>query len=66
MKKSNKNQEYNDLFVQNTKIGAEQLKWEWVKLNEKVIEVANEFDIDPTTPIMRAFLTSLILKITQK
>jgi hypothetical protein len=66
MKKSDKNQEYNDLFVQNTKIGAEQLKWEWVKLNEKVIEVANEFDIDPTTPIMRAFLTSLILKITEK
>ena len=66
MKKSDKNQEYNDLFVQNNKIGAEKLKWEWVELNEKVIEVANEFDIDPTTPIMRAFLTSLILKITGK
>ena len=61
-----KNQEYNDLFVQNNKIGAERLKWKWITLNEKVIEVANEFDIDPTTPIMRAFLTSLILKITGK
>ena len=66
MKKSDKNQEYNDLFVQNNKIGAERLKWKWITLNEKVIEVANEFDIDPTTPIMRAFLTSLILKITEK
>ena len=66
MKKSDKNQEYNDLFVQNNKIGAERLKWKWITLNEKVIEVANEFDIDPTTPIMRAFLTSLILKITGK
>ncbi len=61
-----KNQEYNDLFVQNNKIGVEKLKWEWIELNEKVIEIANEFDIDPTTPIMRAFLTSLILKITEK
>lgn len=59
-------QDYYKLFEENCETGGATFLWDWLKANENAIEVARQFGLDVEQPVIKAFLTSLVLKILQK
>lgn len=54
---------YEQLFEENNVKGTKMLGWDWIKTNEKIIEVAQQFNLDVQNPVIRAFLTTIIVKL---
>lgn len=56
---------YQKLFEENNQNGVKILGWDWIKTNVKVVEVAKEFNLDVESPVIKAFLTTIIVKLFQ-
>jgi len=56
------NRELEDQFIENHRQGS-QLDKEWLTKNEAILAVAQEYGLDPSISIVKAFLTDVLIAL---